>query len=159
MAPTVRIGDENWKRLQRWAIPLEDTVDDALGRLLDTVEAKGLKPDLVTKPQGGSLDQMLSQEIRALKTFSPAKVGRTMTRWEHKVSRRPIGITTNGANIVFLPRRGHWPSDSLGKVLHTANPKSGWTKGDRLRLRTSADVDYALRIINEDLNNTSESAA
>ena len=42
MVPVVRIGDGNWERLKQWAIPLEDSVDDTLGRLLDIAEVHSL---------------------------------------------------------------------------------------------------------------------
>lgn len=40
MAPVVRISDANWERLKRWAIPLEDSADDALGKVLDAAESQ-----------------------------------------------------------------------------------------------------------------------
>lgn len=39
MVPVVRIGDVQWERLKRWAVPLEDTPDTALRRALDAAEA------------------------------------------------------------------------------------------------------------------------
>ena len=33
--PVVRISDQTWTRLQEWAVPLVDSVDDALIRVLD----------------------------------------------------------------------------------------------------------------------------
>ena len=36
--PVIRISDENWERLKRWAVPLEDSVDDALSRVLNVAE-------------------------------------------------------------------------------------------------------------------------
>lgn len=38
MPPVIRISDANWKRLQQWAVPLEDRVDDVLARVLDAAE-------------------------------------------------------------------------------------------------------------------------
>jgi hypothetical protein len=38
--PVVRISEGTWKRLQAWAVPLEDSPDDALRRVLDAAEAK-----------------------------------------------------------------------------------------------------------------------
>lgn len=38
--PVMRISEETWKRLQSWAIPLEDSPDDALRRVLDAAEAQ-----------------------------------------------------------------------------------------------------------------------
>ena len=33
--PEISIGEDNWERLKLWAVPLEDTADDALKRVLD----------------------------------------------------------------------------------------------------------------------------
>ena len=41
MPPVVRISDKNWTRLKRWAVPLEDSADDALGKALDAAETVG----------------------------------------------------------------------------------------------------------------------
>ena len=41
MPPVMRISEENWERLKRWATPLEDSADDALGKVLDAAEVKG----------------------------------------------------------------------------------------------------------------------
>lgn len=40
MAPDIRISDANWERLKKWAVPLEDDVDDALGKVLDAAESQ-----------------------------------------------------------------------------------------------------------------------
>lgn len=34
----IRISDANWKRLQAWAVPLEDRPDDVISRVLDIAE-------------------------------------------------------------------------------------------------------------------------
>ena len=36
--PTIRISDETWNRLKNWAVPLEDTPDTAIQRVLDAAE-------------------------------------------------------------------------------------------------------------------------
>ncbi len=36
--PVVRITDATWGRLKRWAVPLEDTIDDAIRKVLDVAE-------------------------------------------------------------------------------------------------------------------------
>ena len=36
--PTIRISDQNYQRLQQFAVPLQDTPNDALGRVLDLAE-------------------------------------------------------------------------------------------------------------------------
>ena len=38
MVPVIRIKDETWERLKAWAIPLEDSPDDALSRVLNEAE-------------------------------------------------------------------------------------------------------------------------
>ena len=42
MAPVARVSDENFKRIKRFAEPLEDTFDDVLGRVLDMAERQSL---------------------------------------------------------------------------------------------------------------------
>jgi hypothetical protein len=36
--PTIRITDSTWDRLKRWAVPLEDSADDAVRKALDAAE-------------------------------------------------------------------------------------------------------------------------
>ena len=36
--PVIRISGDTWKRLQKWAVPLEDTPDDAVKKILDVAE-------------------------------------------------------------------------------------------------------------------------
>ena len=36
--PVIRISDDTWGRLKRWAVPLEDTPDDVIKRLLDSAD-------------------------------------------------------------------------------------------------------------------------
>lgn len=38
--PTIRISDDTWQRLKNWAVPLEDTPDDAVRKALDAAEGK-----------------------------------------------------------------------------------------------------------------------
>ena len=38
MSPVMRVSDENWNRLKRFATPLEDSADDALGKALSAAE-------------------------------------------------------------------------------------------------------------------------
>ncbi len=41
MVPVIRISDANYERLKEWAIPLEDSVDDALGKALAAANEHG----------------------------------------------------------------------------------------------------------------------
>ena len=43
MAPAIRVSDENYNRLKKWAIPFEDSPNDALGKILDAAESAGLR--------------------------------------------------------------------------------------------------------------------
>ena len=36
--PVIRIADATWDRLKRWAIPLEDSAEDAIRKVLDAAE-------------------------------------------------------------------------------------------------------------------------
>ena len=38
MMPVIRITDATWERLKKWAIPLEDTPEDAVRKILDAAE-------------------------------------------------------------------------------------------------------------------------
>ena len=40
MMPVIRISDDNFERLQKWAKPLVDSADDALGKVLDAAEVR-----------------------------------------------------------------------------------------------------------------------
>ena len=37
--PTIRLKEETYEKLKSWAIPLEDTPNDAIERVLDMAEA------------------------------------------------------------------------------------------------------------------------
>ena len=37
--PTIRVKDETYGKLKLWAVPLEDTPNDAIERVLDMAEA------------------------------------------------------------------------------------------------------------------------
>ena len=50
MAPVIRISAGNWDRLKEWAIPLEDSADDALGKVLDAAEGRGSQENLASLP-------------------------------------------------------------------------------------------------------------
>jgi hypothetical protein len=156
--PTIRISDLNYQRLQRFAVPLEDTADKALSRVLDAAEAAKQR-GLLTEPTGeatsGSivtayaerLDIKLAAKLGGMGVL--AKEGSTMNRWEHRGSGARFWITKSGAPRVYLPRRGSWPSDTDHKVQHHTTPKSGWDHYDHLFLREAGDIDYALRVLGD----------
>lgn len=52
MMPTIRISDETWNRLKKWAEPLVDTPDTAIQRVLDAAE--GHEISAKTQPINGA---------------------------------------------------------------------------------------------------------
>ncbi|MBM3945742.1 MAG: hypothetical protein FJ317_09710 [SAR202 cluster bacterium] len=161
--PKITLSEENWKRLQKWAIPLEDSPDDAFRKMADTADlalqrgipAPHLREDMNRRK---SLDVQLTERLKADSRFSVRKIGATMTSWIHNPTGRGFGVTTNGRNVVFLPRKGQWDSDVDLKVLHTPEPKSGWSKADRIILKQPTDVEYVLKLIDADFPGLSQAA-
>lgn len=156
--PTIRISDSNYQRLQRFAVPLEDTADEALGRVLDAAETAkqhGLSVDPTSKAANmtlatsstNRLDLKLAAKLKGIAVI--AKDGSTMTRWEHRRTGARFWVTKSGTPRVYLPRRESWPSDTDHKVIHHPNPNSGWDRYDHLYLRGEDDIDYALTVLGE----------
>jgi len=159
--PTIRISDPNYHRLQQFAVPLEDTPNDVLGRVLDLAELakhSGLSVEPIGKTtsellgttNADRLDIKLAAKLSAIAV--PAKEGSTMTRWEYKRTGERFWLTKNGVPRLYLIPRGTWPSDTDHKVIHHPIPKSGWDHYDHLYLRDDGDIDYALRVLG-DLDN------
>ncbi len=90
------------------------------------------------------LNNALEQDV----TAKLEKRGKTMVTWYSGGKlRKRFWVTTNGSGHVYLPRRDHWVSDTLGKVLHHAHYSSGWKFYDWLYLREPKDVAYALGVL------------
>lgn len=163
--PTVRISDLNWQRLQTWAVPLEDSVDEALDRVLDAAEIARERGLVVSgRPQKSAATLLprttekheLERELKVALGQEPAaileKQGQTMNTWHSNGKlRKRFWVTTNGSGLVYLPRRGQWVSDTQRKVIHHANPKSGWAHYDRFYLRKPEDVVYVLQILRDEI--------
>ena len=54
--PVIRITDATWDRLKRWAIPLEDSPEDAVRKVLDAAEeqlkyTRQSEPESIIKPK------------------------------------------------------------------------------------------------------------
>lgn len=68
--PVMRVSDKTWKRLQGWAMPLEDTADSTLARVLDAAERRRAqtgasapsRPTRPERPAAGSRRGKLSQK-------------------------------------------------------------------------------------------------
>ncbi len=52
--PVIRISEDTWQRLKRWASPLEDTPDSTIGKLLDQVDRDPDSPGKGTTKQAVS---------------------------------------------------------------------------------------------------------
>lgn len=50
--PVIRITEVTWNRLKQWAIPLEDSPEDAIKKLLDTAEEHQKCPKKLVPPPG-----------------------------------------------------------------------------------------------------------
>ena len=73
MVPVIRIGDATWARLKSWAIPLEDSPDDVLQRVLDNAdEHRNCSASLHSPP---ILDDTISQGLDT-NTTNPPKIKR-----------------------------------------------------------------------------------
>lgn len=66
--PTVRIDDQTWERLKSWAVPLEDSVDDVIAKVLDAADQKRKVRSKAQrshkKPQVQSCDEVKSPKGR-----------------------------------------------------------------------------------------------
>jgi len=156
--PTIRISDQNYQRFQQFAVPLEDTPNDALGRVLDLAELakqRGLSVESVgtatSRPRVSADEDRLDIKLAARLSGKavPAKEGSTMTRWELTRTGRRFWLTKSGTPRLYLPQRESWPSDTDNKVVHHPSPRSGWDRYDHLYLRDEGDIDYALRILDD----------
>ncbi|XUW99569.1 MAG: hypothetical protein TUN42_06660 [Dehalogenimonas sp.] len=155
MVPNVRIDEQNYRRLQKFAIPFEDTPNDTLGRVLGLAElAKQKGLSLGCNEISHSADLVVERlDIKLAKRLSniakQAKIGKTMTRWELTKNGTRFWLTTRGVALMLLPSRVSWGSDTEHKIIHFTAPKTGWQHYDHLYLRNDSDVDYALKIIGD----------
>jgi hypothetical protein len=53
--PVIRITDATWSRLKQWAVPLDDTRDDAVRKVLDAAEEHLRCPQTTVPPDRGVL--------------------------------------------------------------------------------------------------------
>ncbi len=74
MMPVIRITDATWDRLKRWAIPLEDTPEDAVRKVLDAAEehlkyhqtpSMSHRTETPTQPKGKKLRKGLKTRQQA----------------------------------------------------------------------------------------------
>ena len=68
MVPVVRISQETWERLKRWAVPLEDKPEDALRRVLDIADQHGMnKVEHRTQPVNSTQPERSTRNRRIVR--------------------------------------------------------------------------------------------
>ena len=68
--PVIRIKDETYERMKAWAIPLEDTPNDAIERILDAAEEHWTCMT-VASPRSREPTESQEQDFKGASTSSP----------------------------------------------------------------------------------------
>jgi hypothetical protein len=143
MSPVIRISKANWERLKHFAVPLQDSIDDALNRVLNIAESSGMqtspyKPDAhqqssheIQSPaqarqwQIANENQLLLEFERWLDNIGPrVKLlhrKKTMATWElerEDGKKLKFFVPTNGSNKLYLPVVDYAPVDKQAKIAH-----------------------------------------
>ena len=143
MSPIIRISRNNWERLKHFAIPLEDSIDDALSKALTIAErseaSQNLQPTNINeqsfkektnplysaqktiendKPLLLEFERWLQQE----KTLNAVMLYRkkTMATWELKTKNGKtfkLFVPTDGGNVLCLPKGNYTTVDTSGRVI------------------------------------------
>lgn len=126
--PVMRISEDTWKRLQSWAIPLEDSPDDALRRVLDAAEAQR---------QGQPGRKAVPEPVAAQPALAPPQRRKRRSRVQ-KLSQDAY----RGPILAALRELGG--SGSMAEVLDRvfAKVKGRLTEADRERLPSGTDVRW-----------------
>jgi hypothetical protein len=82
--PVVRLSDETWAALKKWAEPLEDSPDDVIRRLLEFVERASDKALSDARRHGPRTDPA---------PFDPARIDPARIDSERRPLRRTRGVT------------------------------------------------------------------
>lgn len=126
--PVMRISEDTWKRLQSWAVPLQDSPDDALLRVLDAAEAQR---------QGKGGGTAVLEDVNA-RSPRPAGQRRRRRGRVQKLSQDAY----RGPILVALRELGG--SGSMADVLDRVFEKveDRLTEADRERLPSGTDVRW-----------------
>jgi len=127
--PVMRISEDTWKRLQTWAVPLEDSPDDALRRVLDAAEAQ--------RPRKGGAEAVpepVPSELPGAAPFQRRKRRSRVQKLSQDAYRGPI--------LVALRELGG--SGSMAEVLDRVfqEVEGRLTEADRERLASGTDVRW-----------------
>jgi len=123
--PVMRISEDTWKGLQTWAIPLEDSPDDALRRVLDAAE---------TQREGKAGGKTVPEPVPATATPQRRKRRGRVQKLAQDAYRGPI----------LLALRELGGSGSMAEVLDRVfeRVKGRLTDADRERLPSGTDVRW-----------------
>ncbi len=143
MSPVIRISRNNFERLKHFAIPLEDSIDDALSKALTIAErseaSQTLQPTSINeqsfkektnplysaqkliendKPLLLEFERWLQQEkiLNAVMLYRK----KTMATWELKTKSGKIFklfVPTDGGNMLCLPKGNYTTIDRSGRVI------------------------------------------
>lgn len=124
MMPVIRITDDTWDRLKQWAVPLEDTPEDAVSKVLDAAEEhlRCVEPTRA-KPKDET-DEASSEKGDKL---------RRGLRTPQQAYRRPIleaiyELGGKGTIDRILEKVEEKMKDILGEVDYEGTPKMGYTR-------------------------------
>jgi hypothetical protein len=146
MSIVIRISKVNWDRLKRFAVPLEDSVDDALGRVLDIAEAQAQRDRPMTHRHDYNENRASIQECSGPETSRAKNDNPLLEKFEHWLFTEPhvkllhakktmntyvletaleagkkrpkLFVPTNGMSRLYLPRVDYTPIDSDHKVIY-----------------------------------------
>lgn len=150
----MKVSNRNWERLKQWATPFEDSPDDALGKILDEVEARRNVPDSDLR---AIPDHLASDDHVSLQTFrSPGKdvaldPENDDIRPEREISMAQESESNNGISEVNrLPRGQRLPQyaydapilESLYELGGKADSKTVLAKVERKVKSLLREVDY-----------------
>jgi len=179
--PTIRISDRNYERLQRWAKPFEDTVDDVLSRVLDIAESVNSVPEAKASSQTHQVGLTAQTEQRPpinanllLAEFEEWLLNHPRIKFVHakktmntyllevprvKGRRQPkVFVPSNGSSRLYLPISDYSAIDPDKRVIYKrpinqAGNLVGWNIYPQFIVRTPEDVKLAKELIDFALNN------
>ena len=104
MSPVVRIRDDTWKRLQAFAVPLEDSVDDVINKIIDlATDETRLRGSLEQRAPAPNTDEAGASSRRDNTSAGKAARPRSQRRELTAVVLRAHGVIGPGTRIGVVP--------------------------------------------------------
>ena len=145
--PVMRISEDTWKRLQTWAIPLEDSPDDALRRVLDAAEARRQgKAGGKTVPQPVPSQLATAPPQRRKRRGRVQKLAQDAYRGPILLALRELGGSGSMAEVldrVLAPAR--WEEVSVPLYIEAMDPFKDSKQVDPYRFETFDEVMDAVK--------------